>query len=223
MQPHSIQPIKFKQELQAGIVFCQNYSRAIGIIIVATTLMIIAKSPNIQILSGIWAQAHYESLLMYGVAPCLLLIILGHHKLDALALGIGHWRFWLPASLLYLTAAIPIILIGAKGQALNEYYQTTHVDWLRHISTMLIYLLGWEYFFRGFLLAGLRKSFKEGAILLQMIPFTLLHLGKPDIETLSCIFSGLIWGYICYRSRSFWPAFLMHCAVNFTMLFAANS
>ncbi|WP_162230761.1 CPBP family intramembrane glutamic endopeptidase [Marinagarivorans algicola] len=194
-----------------------------SIIVVATTLMIIVKSPNIQVLSGMWAQAHYESLLMYGVVPCLLLVILGHHKLDALALGIGDWRFWLPASALYLAAAIPIMLIGANDQALNEYYQKTNVNWLRHVSTTLIYLLGWEYFFRGFLLAGLRKNLKEGAILLQMIPFTLLHLGKPDIEILSCILSGLIWGYICYRSRSFWPAFLMHAIVNFTMLFVANT
>ena len=60
----------------------------------------------------------------------------------------------------------------------------------------------------------LRIKFGEGSILIQMIPFVLLHLGKPEIETVSTIFTGLLWGYICYRGNSFWPAYIMHMIVN---------
>jgi membrane protease YdiL (CAAX protease family) len=75
-------------------------------------------------------------------------------------------------------------------------------------------MLGWEFFYRGFMTIGLKDSLKEGAILVQMVPFTILHLGKPMAESIACIPSGLIWGYICYKSDSFWPAVIMHMAVN---------
>ena len=64
-------------------------------------------------------------------------------------------------------------------------------------------MLGWEFFYRGFMTLGLKDSLKEGAILVQMIPFTLLHLGKPMAESVACIPSGLIWGYIAYKGEEF--------------------
>ena len=79
---------------------------------------------------------------------------------------------------------------------------------------MGVYMLGWEFLFRGFMLFGLEEKFKEGSIIIQMIPFVLLHFGKPEIETISKIFTGLLWGYICYRGKSFWPAYIMHIVVN---------
>ncbi|MBN2395988.1 MAG: CPBP family intramembrane metalloprotease, partial [Candidatus Atribacteria bacterium] len=45
----------------------------------------------------------------------------------------------------------------------------------------------------------------------------LLHLGKPEIETLSCIVTGLWFGWIAYRGKSFWPAFIIHVFINFTV------
>ena len=217
MQGHP--SITFRQELSRFSDFCQNYYRAIFIIATATTMMILAESSSLH-----WfTQMHYESLLLYGLIPCVLLITLGYRTPQALGLGLGHWRFWLPASLLYLAVAIPLVVVGTQQASMNGYYQKTDFNFTAHFLTTSIYLLGWEYFFRGFLLEGLREKFKEGAILLQLIPFTLLHLGKPDIETLSCILSGLVWGYICYRGNSFWPAFFMHLCVNLCTVLIINA
>lgn len=208
----------FLQELSRFKYFCQNYCRAIIIIATATTVMILAESSTVH-----WfTQTHYESLVLYGLTPCALLIALGYRQLQSLGLGLGHWRFWLPASLLYLAVAIPLVIVGTQQESMHGYYQTPDFDFTTHFLTTSIYLLGWEYFFRGFLLEDLREKFKEGAILLQLIPFTLLHLGKPDIEALSCILSGLVWGYICYRGNSFWPAFLMHLCVNLCTVLIIN-
>jgi membrane protease YdiL (CAAX protease family) len=68
--------------------------------------------------------------------------------------------------------------------------------------------------FRGFLLFGLKEKFKEGSILIQMIPFVLLHIGKPELETISCLFTGILFGYMAYRGKSFWPAFTIHLFIN---------
>jgi membrane protease YdiL (CAAX protease family) len=37
------------------------------------------------------------------------------------------------------------------------------------------------------MLFGLEKSIGKSAIFVQAIPFVLLHLGKPFLETLACI------------------------------------
>ncbi|BCD99616.1 CPBP family intramembrane glutamic endopeptidase [Marinagarivorans cellulosilyticus] len=216
MQSHSL--TSFGQELTYFKQFCQKYYRAIIIICVATVMVVTERSSSIS-----WfPSTHYESLILYGLIPLALLISLGYRTPHSLALSIGHWRFWLPASLLYLAIAIPLVIIGTQSASINHYYQKEGFDFTAHVYTTCIYLLGWEYFFRGFLLAGLKEKFKEGAILLQLIPFTLLHLGKPDIETLSCILSGLVWGYICYRGNSFWPAYFMHLCVNLCTVLLVN-
>jgi uncharacterized protein len=50
--------------------------------------------------------------------------------------------------------------------------------------------------------------------LIQMIPFALLHLGKPELETVSTLITGILFGYVAYRGRSYWPAFFIHLFIN---------
>jgi membrane protease YdiL (CAAX protease family) len=71
-----------------------------------------------------------------------------------------------------------------------------------------------EFLYRGFLLFGLKEKFQEGSILLQMVPFALLHLSKPELETISTIITGILFGYVVYRGKSFWPAFIIHLFIN---------
>jgi membrane protease YdiL (CAAX protease family) len=55
-----------------------------------------------------------------------------------------------------------------------------------------------------------------------MIPFVLLHLGKPELETISCLFTGILFGYIAYRGKSFWPVFLIHLFINVYFVWLIN-
>ena len=71
-------------------------------------------------------------------------------------------------------------------------------------------MFAWEFVFRGFLLFALVRIAGPYAILLQAVPFTLMHFAKPEVETLSCIFGGSAFGYIAWRTRSFFYPFLIH-------------
>ena len=162
---------------------------------------------------------HLNAMLWYALVPFACIVLLQRRSPSFWGLHFPHYKLWIKPCLLYLAVALPLIAIGSLDSPMSDYYQKKDFDWKTYLFTTALYMLGWEYFFRGFLLEGLRAHFKEGAIILQMIPFTLLHLGKPDIEVISCIFSGIVWGYICYQLRSFWPAFIMHMIVNlFTVL-----
>lgn len=67
-----------------------------------------------------------------------------------------------------------------------------------------------ELFFRGFLLFGFSKRFRKWSIVIQDIPYTLLHIGKPILELPYSAVAGIIFGIINYRGKSFLPSFLLH-------------
>ena len=90
---------------------------------------------------------------------------------------------------------------------------------------MGFYMFCWEFFFRGFLLFGLQKSRSGswGAVILQALPFTLLHW-SPDPpppshwpKSLSALPGGLILGVLALRTRSFVYGFLAHWAISLTL------
>jgi membrane protease YdiL (CAAX protease family) len=85
------------------------------------------------------------------------------------------------------------------------------------VGLFLIDMWVWEFFFRSFMLFGLEPALGELAIYVQMIPFVIAHIGKPEIETLSSIVGGILIGYIVRECRSFWPAFALHVLIGLAM------
>jgi membrane protease YdiL (CAAX protease family) len=55
------------------------------------------------------------------------------------------------------------------------------------------------------------------AILIQTVPFVLMHIGKPGVEIHSSLLAGVVLGWLAWRSRSFWPCFLLHWGAAATM------
>ena len=96
------------------------------------------------------------------------------------------------------------------------HLQSAKLDWTIFIIYeigMFIYLFAWEYIWRGFMLFGLEKKFGYYAVLIQMIPFVILHNGKPEIETFSSILGGIALGILALRTRSFIYGVFVHFAV----------
>lgn len=86
---------------------------------------------------------------------------------------------------------------------------------LYHEAVMGMYMFAWEWFFRGYMLFGLRKIMPTwAAAVVQMIPFFILHLGKPTGELFSSIAGGLILVPVALHYRSFVPCFLAHWALS---------
>ena len=85
-------------------------------------------------------------------------------------------------------------------------------------------LFGWEFIWRGLVLFAFARAFGPGpAIFLQAVPFAFMHLGKPEIETLSTIFGGAAFGYVAWQTRSFVYPWIIHTFVTaFTLLVATG-
>ncbi len=51
----------------------------------------------------------------------------------------------------------------------------------------------------------------------MLIPYVLIHYGKPLPETLGAAAAGLTLGYLALRHRSFWLGVAVHWAVALAM------
>ena len=78
-------------------------------------------------------------------------------------------------------------------------------------------MIAWEFIWRGFMLFGLEKRFGGYAVLMQMIPFVILHNGKPFLETFGAIFGGIALGILALRTRSFYYCVVTHIGVMFSI------
>jgi membrane protease YdiL (CAAX protease family) len=137
-----------------------------------------------------------------------------------LGLGKGEVRTWLPWTVvLILVMGGLILLVSRHDPTFAEYYpihgaaRRGGMQFLTWAASYAAYMLAWEYFFRGFLLFGLEGRFGRMAAVLQAVPFALVHVGKPEVETYSSILGGLILGVFALRVRSMWPCFLIHAFV----------
>ncbi|MFA5375797.1 MAG: CPBP family intramembrane glutamic endopeptidase [Dehalococcoidia bacterium] len=160
-------------------------------------------------------QPEWLSTFIYcAVCPIsVILIILRKNPLN-FGLRLGVPRIWvLHVGVICLIAAI-ILYASSFSYSLQSYYRTENFDFFIYFLTSCVSLSASEFIYRGYLLFGLKEKFKEGSILLQMIPFALMHLGKPELETVSTIFTGILFGYVAYRGKSYWPAFIIHVFIN---------
>ena len=138
-------------------------------------LPLLSFSPlTITSLSGMSGSAH---LFYFALLPLVVILLMRKNPLDfGLRLGSPRiWGFWV-----IITCIIAgIILYGVSFMpSLQDYYEIGDFHFFKYFWTSCISLAASEFMFRGYLIFGLKDKLKEGSIIIQMIPFVLLHLGK---------------------------------------------
>ena len=136
---------------------------------------------------------------------------------------IGHWKSAMILIAICLATMALVIYGVSKIPEFRSYYHKSDIDWSEFLLHEALYYFAWEFLFRGYMLFGLEKSIGKSAIFVQTIPFVLLHLSKPFLETLACIPGGFIFGYVAYKTRSFLPCFIIHFGIYVMMILFANS
>jgi membrane protease YdiL (CAAX protease family) len=74
-----------------------------------------------------------------------------------------------------------------------------------------------EFFFRGFMVHGLRHRLGWGAVPVMMVPYCMIHFGKPLPETIGAIIAGIALGSLSLRTRSIWLGVCIHVTVALCM------
>jgi membrane protease YdiL (CAAX protease family) len=116
-----------------------------------------------------------------------------------------------------------ILWVVARQPGMQQYYTNRAPTEVRRLIYLTgVDLFGWEFIWRGLMLFAFARYFGPGpAIFLQAVPFAFMHLGKPEIETLSTIFGGAAFGFVAWQSGSFIYPWLIHWFIaSFTQLIA---
>ena len=74
-----------------------------------------------------------------------------------------------------------------------------------------------EFFFRGFLLHGLKRRFGYATVWVMIIPYVMIHFDKPFAECLGAIAAGFVLGTLSLQTGSMWWGAAIHTAVAWGM------
>lgn len=169
------------------------------------------------------------ALVLFFLFPLIIIKLIFKEKLKNYGLTLGDKRYGLRFIIITIPLIVtPIIILGSHMPQVRAEYplsklvqDNASVFLLYEFSYVLLYYVGWEFFFRGYMLFGLREKFGDTyAILLQVIPSALLHFNKPESEFLGSIVLGIVLGYLALRTRSIlYPLIIHSCIGVFTDLF----
>lgn len=177
--------------------------------------------PLVEFFSTLWQFGIFFVLVF--LIPLLIIKFRFKAPLKDFGFSLGDKRFgfrfvWLVVPLIIA----PLIYLGSRFPELQAEYPLAKILHQRHdlvpwyeMAYVVFYYIAWEFFFRGFLLFGLRDKYGDmGAILIQTISSCLIHLGKPESEILGSIVVGILFGVIALRTRSFWYVFILHASIG---------
>ncbi len=74
-----------------------------------------------------------------------------------------------------------------------------------------------EFFFRGFMVHGLKQRFGYLAVVIMVVPYTMIHFSKPLLEAIGAVFGGTVLGTMSLKTRSVWWGAALHVSIAGTM------
>jgi uncharacterized protein len=172
-----------------------------------------------------FVQAEYDHFVIEFLIPLAIIVLLWREDPRRFGLNLGGWKLGLPVAAAGIAAMAVVIWILAQAPTFHTYYANLtggRPAW-RLVLDAGIDMFAWEFFFRGWLLWSLGRRFGADAIWLQMIPFAMMHVWKPELEMLSTIVGGVFFGLVAWRTRSFVWGWLLHWfMVAWVLLIAAG-
>jgi membrane protease YdiL (CAAX protease family) len=163
-------------------------------------------------------------LLLLGVVPAAIVKLVFRQSLADYGVQLGNRLRTVRSFLILAPGCLLAAYLSSRSPAMRAVYPLSPnaadspAMFTLHACSYLMFYLGWEFHFRGFLQFGLRESLgRTNALLVQVMASSLLHLGRPGLEVFAAVAGGLLWGVIAYRSRSLLSGFLQHFLLGITL------
>ncbi len=180
---------------------------------------------------GVFHQKLYwvgSIVLFYLVLPLLIVKFGFKQKWSEFGLTFKNIQKDYPLYLLMLAIMLPIVYFASSSLSFQQRYpmfqpksESLFPIFIWWQVAYFIQFVAVEFFFRGFILHGLKKRFGLYSIFISMIPYCMVHFGKPFGETIAAIVAGIILGTLSLKSRSIVLGVLIHYSVAISMdLFA---
>ena len=178
-----------------------------------------------ELLRDLVAYGHHRAIreqvstvIFYGVAPLLLVLLL--HRADprrmmGLRLPDRRWLLVTGAAVVAVVALAPLwaqLDPIARGFPLLKPARSPGPTFWWWQLLAVAGVLSTELMLRGYLLFGLEERFGAQAILIQLIPYVVIHTRRPEGAVWLARVAGLGLGSLAWASRPVWPAVIVHVA-----------
>jgi uncharacterized protein len=162
-------------------------------------------------------------LFNYGLLPWLCIRLVLRQPLREFGLRGVHSRRDLLTYAGMLALVAPFIYWASTTRAFLRTYPK-YADAGDSLGQLLVWEAAYglqfvmlEFFFRGFLLFGLARYIGSLSVFVMVVPYAMIHLGKPLAECMGSIVAGIALGTIALRTGSIWGGVAVHCAVGWGM------
>jgi membrane protease YdiL (CAAX protease family) len=161
-----------------------------------------------------------ERLIAFGLLPVIVLLLMREDpRVYGLRLGDRRRGLFLFAGLSAVT--IPAIVLIATVPEIQAWYAPSMTTVLGVTLTNVVDLFAAEFLMRGLLLFALVRVIGPLGVIVAIVPFAFTHIGKPDLEVLSTLVGGLVFGWIVWRTGSIVWSAAYHVVIQTTVIVAA--
>jgi membrane protease YdiL (CAAX protease family) len=161
-----------------------------------------------------------ERVVLFGLVALAVLLALREDP-RRYGLGRGDARRAVALGALAMAITVPAIVLIASVPGIREWYAPSMTTLPDVLLTNVLDLVPTEFLLRGFVLFALLRAIGPFAVVVALVPFVMIHIGKPDLEALSTLGGGLVFGWLNWRTGSIWASATYHVAIQTTVIVAA--
>jgi len=159
--------------------------------------------------------------LLLDVAVPVGVLAATRQRLRDYGLGLGKIKTGLLLMAVFYVVYIPCFIVLFSNPGFQQYYDGVskqYATWGHFLSRELVVIallsLRTEFLFRGFLLFGVKREYGAYAgILVQVIPYVLVHSGKAEMEALGSLPVGLALAWLAVKTGSIWYGAILHGSI----------
>ena len=163
--------------------------------------------------------------IFYALVPMIVIKFIFNEKLTDYGLRLKGAYKGYQLYVILLLVMIPLVLYFSRTESFQSRYPFLKIHTKEDVQNKLwkweiIYacqFFALEFFFRGFVLFGLKPRFGIYAVFIMTIPYCMIHFGKPFPETIAAVVAGVVLGFLSLKNKSVWLGFLIHVSVGLSM------
>ncbi len=167
-------------------------------------------------------------VLVYLLIPMLIIRFAFKEKVKEYGLSFANVKKDLSLYLMLSLIMIPIVYIASSSKEFQAIYPIFKPEKNNLFPLFFLWQVAYlfqfvalEFFFRGFILHGIKNRFGFYAVFIATIPYCMIHFGKTFEETMAAIIAGIILGTLSLKSKSIFLGVCIHYTIAIAMDFLA--
>jgi len=164
------------------------------------------------------------ALIILGIIPALIIKIFFKEKLEKYGIYLKRPFFSLAIAVAGIAFVTPFSYAGAKNPQFTAMYPLvknageSSILFLESSLFYLLYYMGYEFFFRGFLFMGIKDAIGDWEALgVSLIATVLLHVNRPEGEMIMAILAGIAFPIIVKKLKTLWPVIAIHAYTGISL------